>query len=130
MLKNETCEPGLPALYNINLDKVSGYHTTIPDAQVLLEAVVVARRLLSHLKGYIKVHVMHPLFFSILSWLGHQGLKRAGGNISIYMHLRKTLFGFSDSQSNILLVYTFCLSNFGLVRTLRGPKGVRRPYGH
>ena len=101
--------PGLPALYNIDFD--NGQMTTPPylTTQVLLEAVVVARRLMSHLKGYIKVHVMHPLFFSILSWLGHQGLKRAGGNISICMHRRNTIFVFLDSQSNILFVYTFCL---------------------
>ena len=127
-LKNETCEPGLPALYNIDFD--NGQMTTPPylTTQVLLEALMAARCLMSHLKGEMRVHVMQPLFFRILRGLGHYGLKWAGGNISIYIHRRNTIVDFSDSQSNILLGHPFCLKNFALVRTLHGPKAVRRLY--
>ena len=101
----------LEILSNFNIEFDNGQVTTPPylSTQVLLEAVMVARYLMSHLKGEIRVHGMQPLFFSFLRWLGHQGLKWAGGNISICMHRRITIISFPDSQSNILLFYIFCL---------------------
>ena len=76
MPKNErVSKPGLPALYNIDFDNThitTPHHTTLPylTTQVLQEAVMVARWLISHLKGEIKVHVMQLLFFRILRPLG------------------------------------------------------------